>query len=207
MKNFVDLKINGKEFVSQFNKIHKANEEAVKMLKTDLKHQPNSKSFGFTEWTSEINLGCDVPITRSSKICICSRRELLLLILFHKLKTIVKNFKFFIQKLNSIKSCLSFLWRSATRFGEFISTNSNSDPRPRVVIFGLLLSAELFKYVSELPMVQNLPYIELVDKSKDVIYMTRAEDDAIYVPDMTDKHITNLRLQTEIYTIHGRLVS
>jgi hypothetical protein len=63
MKNFVDLKINGKQFVSQFNKIHRANEEAVKMLKTDLKQlnifQPNPKSFGFTEWTSEIDLGCD----------------------------------------------------------------------------------------------------------------------------------------------------
>ena len=63
MKNFVDLKIDGKQFVSQFNKIHRANEEAVKMLKTDLKQlntfQPNPKSFGFTEWTSEIDLGCD----------------------------------------------------------------------------------------------------------------------------------------------------
>ena len=33
------------------------------MLKTDLKKlntfQPNPKSFGFTEWTSEIELGCD----------------------------------------------------------------------------------------------------------------------------------------------------
>jgi len=63
MKNFVDLKIDGKQFVSQFNKIHRVNEEAVKMLKTDLKQlntfQPNPKSFGFTEWTSEIDLGCD----------------------------------------------------------------------------------------------------------------------------------------------------
>jgi hypothetical protein len=63
MKNFVDLKINGKQLVSQFNKIHQANEEAVKMLTTDLKQlnifQPNPKSFGFSEWTSEIDLGCD----------------------------------------------------------------------------------------------------------------------------------------------------
>ena len=68
-------------------------------------------------------------------------------------------------------------------------------PSTRVVILGLLLSAQLFlyavncnKYVSELPMVQNVPYVELVDKSKDIIYMTRAEDDAIYIPDMTDKN-------------------
>ena len=50
-KNFVNLKIDGKQFVSQFNKIHRANEEAVKMLKTDLKQlntfQPNPKSFGY----------------------------------------------------------------------------------------------------------------------------------------------------------------
>ncbi len=37
MKNFVDLKIDGKQFVSQFRKIHLANEEAVKMLETDQK--------------------------------------------------------------------------------------------------------------------------------------------------------------------------
>ena len=63
MKSFVDLKIDGKQFVSQFRKIHLTNEEAVKMLETDQKQlntfQPNSKSFGFTEWTSEIDLGCD----------------------------------------------------------------------------------------------------------------------------------------------------
>jgi hypothetical protein len=63
MKNFVDLKINGKQFVSQFNKIHRPTEEAVKLHKPDLKQlnifQPNPKSFGFTEWTSEIDLGCD----------------------------------------------------------------------------------------------------------------------------------------------------
>jgi len=63
MKNFVDLKIDGKQFVSQFDKIHRANQEAVKVLITDLKQletfQPNPKSFGFTEWTSEMDLGCD----------------------------------------------------------------------------------------------------------------------------------------------------
>ena len=84
MKNFVDLKIDGKQFVSQFNKIHRANEEAVKMLKTDLKQlntfQPNPKSFGFTEWTSEIDLGCDefYPDFQPQdqvEFCICSRRR------------------------------------------------------------------------------------------------------------------------------------
>ena len=56
MKNFVDLKIDGKQFVSQFNELHQSNQEIVKMLKTDLKQlntfQLNPKSFGFTEWTS-----------------------------------------------------------------------------------------------------------------------------------------------------------
>ena len=55
MKNFVDLKIDGKQFVNQFNKIHRANEEALKMFETDLKqlntYQPNPKFFGFTKWT------------------------------------------------------------------------------------------------------------------------------------------------------------
>ena len=63
MKNFVDLKIDGKQFVSQFDKLHRSNEEAVKTLETDLKQlatfEINSKSFGFSEWTSEIDLGCD----------------------------------------------------------------------------------------------------------------------------------------------------
>jgi hypothetical protein len=63
MKNFIDLKIDGKQFVSQFKKIHRANQESGKMLKTDLKQlntfELNPKSFGFTEWTSEIDLACD----------------------------------------------------------------------------------------------------------------------------------------------------
>ena len=37
MKSFVDLKIDGKQFVKQFNKLHGSNQEAVKILKTDLK--------------------------------------------------------------------------------------------------------------------------------------------------------------------------
>lgn len=53
MKSFVDLKIDKKQFVSQFDKLHRSNEEAVKILKTDLKQlstfEPNPKSFGFTE--------------------------------------------------------------------------------------------------------------------------------------------------------------
>lgn len=63
MKSFVDLKIDGKQFVSQFNKLHGSNQEGVKILKTDLKQlntfELNPKSFGFTEWTSEIDLACD----------------------------------------------------------------------------------------------------------------------------------------------------
>lgn len=63
MKSFVDLKIDEKQFVSQFNKLHGLNQEAVKILKTDLKQlntfEPNQKSFGFIEWTSEIDLACD----------------------------------------------------------------------------------------------------------------------------------------------------
>lgn len=43
MKNFVNLKIDRKEFGSQFNQIHRL----------------NPKAFGFTEWTSEIDLACD----------------------------------------------------------------------------------------------------------------------------------------------------
>jgi len=31
MKNFVDLKIDGKQFVNQFNKLHQPNQEAVKI--------------------------------------------------------------------------------------------------------------------------------------------------------------------------------
>ena len=63
MENFVNLKIDGKQFVNQFLKIHRNNEHIVKILKTDIHQlenlQLNSKSFGFTEWISEIALGCD----------------------------------------------------------------------------------------------------------------------------------------------------
>ena len=63
MKRFVDLKIDGKQFVNQFNKLHLSNQKTVKILKTDLKQlntlELNPKSFGFTEWTSEIDLACD----------------------------------------------------------------------------------------------------------------------------------------------------
>ena len=63
MKSFIDLKIDGEQFVSQFNKLHRSNQETIKILKTDLKQlkifEPNPKSFGFSEWTSEIDLACD----------------------------------------------------------------------------------------------------------------------------------------------------
>ena len=63
MKNFVDLEINGKQFVNKFYKLHESNEEIVKMLETDIEQlntlEPNPESFGFTEWTSEIDLACD----------------------------------------------------------------------------------------------------------------------------------------------------
>ena len=63
MKNFVDLKIDGKQFVSQFDKLHRSTEKVVKILKTDLKQlntfELNPKSFGFTQWTSEIDIACD----------------------------------------------------------------------------------------------------------------------------------------------------
>ena len=63
MNNFVDFKINGEQFRSEFNQLHRSNQEAVKILKKDLRQlntfEPNPKSFGFTEWTSEIDLACD----------------------------------------------------------------------------------------------------------------------------------------------------
>ena len=63
MENFTGLKINGKQFVTQFDKLHQSNQEIIKTFKTDLKQlstlELNPKSFGFTEWTSEIDLGCD----------------------------------------------------------------------------------------------------------------------------------------------------
>lgn len=37
MKSLVDLKIDGKQFVSQFNKLHGSTQEVVKILKTNLK--------------------------------------------------------------------------------------------------------------------------------------------------------------------------
>jgi len=45
MKNFVDLKINGKQFVSQLNKLHRSNQEVVKLLKTDLKQLNTFEQF------------------------------------------------------------------------------------------------------------------------------------------------------------------
>ena len=64
MKNFVDLKIDGEEFESQFDKLHRSNEKTVQMLARDnLKQlnpfELNPQSFGFTRWTSDIDLACD----------------------------------------------------------------------------------------------------------------------------------------------------
>ena len=63
MEDFVDLKIDANQFVSQFYKLHNSNEEAVKILNTDLKQlntfEINPKSFGFTEFTSGIDVACD----------------------------------------------------------------------------------------------------------------------------------------------------
>ena len=63
MKKFVGFEITGKQFVNQFYKLHRSNEAAVNNLETDLKRlknfEPNPKSFGFTKWTSEMELGCD----------------------------------------------------------------------------------------------------------------------------------------------------
>ena len=36
MKNFIDLDVDVKQFVSQFNKLHRSTQEAVKILKPDL---------------------------------------------------------------------------------------------------------------------------------------------------------------------------
>lgn len=63
MENFVNLKIDGKQFVSQFDKLHRSNQEAVGILEKDLKQlntfEIDPKSFGFTEWTSGIDVACD----------------------------------------------------------------------------------------------------------------------------------------------------
>ena len=63
IKNFVDLEINGQQFVKKFNELYRSNQKIVKMFKTDIEQlnilEPNSKCFGFSEWISEISLGCD----------------------------------------------------------------------------------------------------------------------------------------------------
>lgn len=63
MKSFVDLKITGEQFVSQFSKLHRSNEEAVKFFETNPEQlntfKLNPKFSGLTKWTSEINLCCD----------------------------------------------------------------------------------------------------------------------------------------------------
>lgn len=51
MKTFVNLKINGKQFVIQFNKLHRLNQDLVKILKISLQQfnifEPSPKSFEF----------------------------------------------------------------------------------------------------------------------------------------------------------------
>nr|WAK84913.1 hypothetical protein [Amicula sp. isolate GU52X-4 cfCalB7]WAK84979.1 hypothetical protein [Amicula sp. isolate GU52X-4 cfCalB7] len=63
MKNFVDLKIDGKQFVSQFMKLYKSNQQDCRIFKTDLKQLSTFKlkpeSFGFSRWPSELELCCD----------------------------------------------------------------------------------------------------------------------------------------------------
>lgn len=63
MESFIDLKMNGNDFRSHFQKIYETNEERIKVVETDIEQletfEPNPKSFGFSEWISEIDLGCD----------------------------------------------------------------------------------------------------------------------------------------------------
>lgn len=63
MKNFVKFEITGEEFVNQFTKLHELNEKTINNIEADIEKlkliEPNPKCFGFTEWTSEIDLGCD----------------------------------------------------------------------------------------------------------------------------------------------------
>lgn len=63
MKNFVDLKIEGTEFVSQFSKLHRSNEKAVKFFEINLEQlntfEPDPKAFGLSGSTSDIYFACD----------------------------------------------------------------------------------------------------------------------------------------------------
>ena len=63
MEDFVDLKIDGKQFANRFDKLHQSNQKATKIFLIDIQQlknlESNPKCFGFTEWTSEADLACD----------------------------------------------------------------------------------------------------------------------------------------------------
>lgn len=63
LKLFVNSKIDGSEFVRQYFEIFHSNEKIVKNLEKDFERlasiQLDPKSFGFSEWISEIELCCD----------------------------------------------------------------------------------------------------------------------------------------------------
>ena len=63
MENFVNFEINGKQFRDKFRILHKSIQNSVEIMENNLTELNNleldPKSFGFTEWTSEIDLGCD----------------------------------------------------------------------------------------------------------------------------------------------------
>lgn len=63
LKLFVNSKIDGSEFVKQYLEIFDSNEKIVGNLEKDFKRlasiQLDPKSFGFSQWISEIELCCD----------------------------------------------------------------------------------------------------------------------------------------------------
>jgi hypothetical protein len=63
MKDFVNFKISGKEFETQFLNIFQTREKIVKTLINDLNQltsfEPNPLSFGFSEFISDIEVSCD----------------------------------------------------------------------------------------------------------------------------------------------------
>ena len=63
LKLFVNSKIDGVTFVERYLEIFYSNEEIIRILEKDFERlasiQLNLKSFGFTEWISELELCCD----------------------------------------------------------------------------------------------------------------------------------------------------
>ena len=63
LKLFVNSKIDRSKFVNQYLEIFYSNEKIVGNLEKEFKRlasvQLNPKSFGFTQWTSELELCCD----------------------------------------------------------------------------------------------------------------------------------------------------